>query len=148
MHNNSNHSAEDAVGIKLALSEASLGDMDVIFAHLGKSGGVLQAEVERWSPSFDGKMTVFVREGSYFADKSSSNVRSLVVPDKIRLGEISSFLLIGSDICIFEIGSRVYIQTEKEFFIEATRIVNLIGSGADKYRELSRLVELEKNKNA
>lgn len=148
MNNNSNQTEEFAVGIKLALSEASLGDLDVTYVHLGRKSGALQAEVERWAPSFDGKITAFVREGSYFDLHDLDGVRTLVVPDRIRIRDLNAFLLVGRDIAVFEIGSRVYLQTEPEFFVEGNKIVNLIGSAVDRFHELKKLISLEEKKNA
>lgn len=148
MLSNSNQVSEDAVGIKLALSEASMNDLDVTYVQLGKPGGLLQTEVEGWVPSFDGKMTALVRQSSFLADNPDLDVRSVIVPEKIKVGELGAFLIAGNEISIFQIGSRIYIQTEKEFLIESNRIINLIGTASEKHHELNRLIAEEEEKNA
>lgn len=136
--------SEDSLAVKLALSEASLNDYDVIHIQLGSGKGPLVNEIESWLPTHDGKADIFIRENDHAVFKERMISDIIFVPDRIKTKDLNALTIIGNEIALFEIGYRVYAQTEKEFINEGKRIASLVGSCTERLNRLEKLNEEEK----
>lgn len=131
--------SESLASIRLFLSKASLNDSNITHVELRNSPGAISKLFFSWvseNDGHEGAIDVLIRDSKEITSVSGVVVsNSTIIPEKLRVKDLESFLVIEGIGSIFEVKGNIYVETGDHFTYAANRIVNMIKSITSKYIE-------------
>lgn len=114
--------------IKMSLSEATMGNLDVKLLSLGPRPGLLSPLLLEWvsqvAGRHGGKLNTFFQDAGVkgvFEGHPKHNFSLL--DESIKIQDFREILVIGSNVAVFDANGKVFIQRGKEFIDAANRVI-------------------------
>lgn len=128
MIDNKNNSGmtTDISSLSLALAGAELTSAKIVLICNAKEPGVVHDTVKNWleeGAEHESKFIVLDRDQVNDVILMHPKLSRLLLSSKIKIKDINEFIVIGKEVCAFDIKGDIYIQRDSAFIKKSNQII-------------------------
>lgn len=137
---NDNYKSVTYAKIAMALSEAEMGQHDIVFISFSNELCTLSDAFLKWLKQEERsvKTNIMMKHDMAFQDVNIDlNLTKSVIDSTIKVKDLNSIMIIGRGIAVFDIKGTIYIHRKEVFVKEASRILRTV-------MRISELIDIKK----